>query len=139
MNEEAIDFISIFGLRPNVFFFNWKNFPFCSSVKKSTPKKSKKSANFLSKKPTKMIRKTLWEGEREEEGGGMEGGREGEKRGVQKSLEHSKLLHEFVRALINHATTHLTAAAAHTQQERKKERKEFLQQHYQRWVMDGSI
>jgi hypothetical protein len=38
---------------------------------------------------------------------------------VQKSLEHSKLLHEFVRALINHATTHLTAAAAHTQKEGK--------------------
>ncbi len=47
-----------------------------------------------------------------------EGEREAE-RGVQKSLEHSKLLHEFVRALINHATTHLTAAAAHTQKEGK--------------------
>ncbi len=50
---------------------------------------------------------------------------------VQKSLEHSKLLNEFVRALINHATTHLTAAAA-THTERKKDSK-FLQQHHQRF------
>jgi hypothetical protein len=60
-----------------------------------------------------MIRKNTLGGRDEE--GGREGGREG----VQKSLEHSKLLHEFVRALINHATTHLTAAAAHTQKEGK--------------------
>jgi hypothetical protein len=53
-----------------------------------------------------MIRKTHCEGGSE---GGREGGRRrdgGRERGVlQKSLEHSKLLHEFVRALINHATT----------------------------------